>query len=224
MIVFRDVVVRFGDLTALQGLSVDLPQRRVGVIGPNGGGKSTLGRLVNGLISPASGRVEVAGLDVARQGAAVRRKVGYLFTDPDAQIVMPTVAEDIAFSLRRFKLGREETRARVGRAIADFQLDGLDDRPAHTLSGGQKQLLALASVLVTRPEVLVADEPTTLLDLRNSRLMARVLADLPQQVLLVSHDLELVARCERVLCLDGGRLIADGEPAEVIRFYRDRLS
>lgn len=220
MIRFADVSVAFGSVTALDRVSIELDEARVGVIGPNGGGKSTFARLINGLTTPTSGQVMVQGLDVARNGPAVRRAVGYLFTDPDAQIVMPTVAEDVAFSLRRLRLGKEETNRRVRQALARFGLEGFDDRPAHQLSGGQKQLLALAAVLVTEPQIVVADEPTTLLDLRNSRAMAAVFAELPQQVVLVSHDLDLIAGCDRVICLIEGRLAADGAAAEVSDFYR----
>src|SRR5690606_35983304 len=118
-----------------------------------------------------SGSVTVDGLDTARKGREVRRKVGFVFTDPDHQIVMPTVAEDVAFSLRRSGLGKEEREARVRQVLADFGLAGHHDHPSHLLSGGQKQLLALAAIMVTDPAVLVADEPTTLLDLRNTKLI-----------------------------------------------------
>lgn len=223
MIRFDNVSVTIGAATVLDGVSLELGERRVGVIGPNGGGKSTLARLVNGLAAPSRGRVEVDGLDVARHGAAVRRRVGYLFTDPDAQIVMPTVAEDVAFSLRRLRLSRDQVGARVTAALEQFGLAGLHDRPAHNLSGGQKQLLALAAILIGEPDVLVADEPTTLLDLRNTHQIAAVLAGLRQQVLLVTHDLELVSACDRVICLDGGRVVADGGADEVVAFYRARM-
>src|SRR5437763_16055661 len=136
--------------------------------------------MLNGLVVPTAGRVLVDGLDTARDGAAVRRRVGFVFTDPDAQIVMPTVAEDVAFSLRRSGLDRAARADRVADVLRRFGLAGHADHPAHLLSGGQKQLLALAAVLVTEPAGLVCDEPTTLLDARNARHVARLLPDLPQ--------------------------------------------
>ena len=190
-------------------------------MGANGSGKSTMARLVNGLVTATSGRVLVDGLDVNRHGREVRRRVGFVFTDPAAQLVMPTVAEDVALSLRRTHRDKTERRAAAEAVLAAYGLDGLGDRSVHGLSGGQRQLLALAGVLATGPSVLVADEPTTLLDLANSRRVGDLLLALPQQVLLVTHDLELAARCDRALLVDHGRVVADGPAPEVVARYRD---
>jgi biotin transport system ATP-binding protein len=220
----RDVTHRYdgpaGGRTVLADVDVRLSERRVGVVGANGSGKSTFARTVNGLVLPTAGTVTVDGLDTRTRGRDVRRLVGFCFTDPDAQIVMPTVAEDVAFGLRRRGLSKAETRARVDTALAAYSLDGHADHPAHLLSGGQKQLLALASVLVTEPAVLVMDEPTTLLDLRNATMISRVVADLPQQVLMVTHHLDLLAGFDRVLVFDEGRIVCDDEPVAAVAFYR----
>ncbi len=207
----------------LADVAVTLPERRVGVIGSNGSGKSTFARLLNGLVLPTSGRVVVDGFDTRSHGKEVRRRVGFCFTDPDAQIVMPTVAEDIAFGLRRRGLSRADVSARVAAALSAYGLDGHADHPAHLLSGGQKQLLALASVLVTEPSVLVMDEPTTLLDLRNASMIASVVAELPQQVVLVTHHLDLVADFDRVLVFDEGRVVCDEVPAVAVAHYRSLM-
>ncbi|WP_405001152.1 energy-coupling factor ABC transporter ATP-binding protein [Isoptericola haloaureus] len=219
-IVLDDVHVRREGRHVLRGVSVRLTEHRVAVIGANGSGKSTLARLLNGLVAPTSGRVLVDGLDVARHGRAVRRRVGFVFTDPDAQIVMPTVAEDVAFSLRGSGLSRAEVGARVAAELERHGLAGHAGHPAHLLSGGQKQLLALSSVLVSRPDVVVADEPTTLLDLRNTRFVAQRLAALEQRVVLVTHDLDLVGDYERVLVVDEGRVVVDDVPAVAVPAYR----
>jgi biotin transport system ATP-binding protein len=150
--------------------------------------------------------------------------VGFVFTDPDAQIVMPTVAEDVAFSLRRHRLPRVEVDRRVAEVLVRFGLAEHADHPCHLLSGGQKQLLALAAVLVTEPSVLVMDEPTTLLDLRNARRVAELVAGLPQQVVLVTHHLELLDGFDRVLVMDDGRVVADGEPAAALAAYQAALA
>lgn len=220
MIEFEGVGHRYGERTVLDGVTLRLPQRRVALIGANGSGKSTLARTVNGLVVPTRGRVLVDGRDPARHGAAVRRRVGFVFSDPDSQIVMPTAGEDVAFSLRRTVPGRAARAGRAAEALAGFGLGDHVDHPAHQLSGGQKQLLALCAVLVLDPDVLVCDEPTTLLDLRHKAAFAQRLAGLRQQVLLATHDLELVEGFDRVIVLDGGRVVADDEPGPAVARYR----
>jgi len=219
-IVLDGVTLRYGEREVLRGVDAVLTEQRIGVVGGNGSGKSTLARLLNGLVLPSAGRVSVDGLDTASSGAAVRRRVGFVFTDPDAQIVMPTVAEDVGFSLRRSALGTAERAARVAEALERFGLAGHADHPCHLLSGGQKQLLALTAVLVAEPDVLVCDEPTTLLDARNARRVAALVAALPQQVVMVTHHLEQLESFDRVLVVDEGRLVADGPPAEALATYR----
>ena len=219
MIQIEGVSHRYGDREVLSDINLSLVEDRIGVVGANGSGKSTLARLLNGLVVPSTGRVLVDGMDTSRDGAGVRRRVAFVFSDPDAQIVMPTVAEDVAFSLRRSGLGKEEVADRVREVLARFRLGGYEDHPAHLLSSGQKQLLALASVLVTEPEVLVCDEPTTLLDLRNSRQVTRLLEGLAQRVVLVTHDLDLLRGWPRVLVIDEGRVVADGPAEESIGEY-----
>jgi biotin transport system ATP-binding protein len=219
---------RYGDQpsapSVLADVTVRLAEQRVGVIGANGSGKSTFARLLNGLVLPRTGTVRVDGLDTRADGREVRRRVGFCFTDPDAQIVMPTVAEDIAFGLRRRGHSKAEVAAKVAAALTAYGLAGHADHPAHLLSGGQKQLLALASVLVTEPDLLVMDEPTTLLDLRNATRIAEVVATLPQQVVLVTHHLELLEGFDRVLVFDGGRVVADEEPRVAVKLYRELMA
>lgn len=197
-----------------------LTEHRIALIGSNGSGKSTFARLLNGLIEPTSGRVLVNELDTARAGAAVRRQVGFVFTNPDAQLVMPTCLEDIALSLRRTVKDKRERLARARTILDELGLGDKADTPVHALSGGQKQMLALAGVLATDPAILVADEPTTLLDLRNTRLVADRLFALSQQLVLVTHDLDLALRCERALVIDQARVAFDGPPADAVAFYR----
>ena len=223
MIEVRDVTHRYGERTVLSDVDVTLAENRVGIVGANGSGKSTFVRLLNGLVLPSAGRVTVDGLDTRGDGREVRRLVGFCFTDPDAQIVMPTVAEDVAFGLRRRGLSKAEAKARVTDALAAYGLADHADHPAHLLSGGQKQLLALTSVLVTEPALLVMDEPTTLLDLRNARMVSGVVAALPQQVVLVTHHLDLLDGFDRVLVFDEGRLVCDDPPDVAVRHYRKLL-
>jgi biotin transport system ATP-binding protein len=214
---------RYGDRWVLRDVDLELGERRIGVVGANGSGKSTLARLLNGLVVPTGGRVLVDGLDTAKDGPRVRRRVGFVFTDPDAQIVMPTVAEDVAFSLRRSGLPKAEVAARVHAALDRFGLAGHADHPAHLLSGGQKQLLAFTAVLVTDPDVLVCDEPTTLLDARNTARVAGLLGELRQQVVLVTHHLEQLTGFDRVVVVDEGRVVADDAPGAALAVYRTLL-
>ncbi|MGW4631193.1 energy-coupling factor ABC transporter ATP-binding protein [Nocardia sp. NPDC004415] len=219
-IVVAGVGHRFGERTVLRGIDLRITERRVGLIGANGSGKSTLARMFNGLLAPSTGTVTVDGIDAARKGAQVRRKVGFVFTDPDTQIVMPTVGEDLAFSLRRSGLTKAEIAERVARMLDRFGLAGHADHPAHLLSGGQKQLLAIGSALIREPEVLVADEPTTLLDLRNARRVSAALNSLDQQVIVVTHQLALLDGFDRVIVLDDGAVAFDGTPADAVDAYR----
>lgn len=219
-IVFDGVSHDFGAEPIVREVTLALAEHRVGIVGANGSGKSTLARMINGLVTPKSGTVAVDGLDVARRGREVRRRVGFVFTNADTQIVMPTVREDVAFTLRRHKLPAEDAAARVEATLERFGLTALADRPAHRLSGGQKQLLALASVLVAAPSIVVADEPTTLLDARNARLVAEHFASLEQQLVVVSHQLELLDGFDRVIVMEGGRVVADDEPAPALAAYR----
>lgn len=224
MIELHGVSVAFGDgaqrLLVLDDISVALGEQRIGIIGANGSGKSSLARLLNGLLLPTSGTVSVDGFDTKRDGREVRRRVGFCFTDPDSQIIMPTVGEDVAFGLGRRGLSKAEIAARTADALEQVGLADRADHPAHLLSGGQKQLLALAAVLVTEPSILVLDEPTTLLDLRNSRAIAARIARLPQQVVLVTHDLDLLLTFDRVLVVHDGRIHFDGSPSDAIAAYR----
>jgi biotin transport system ATP-binding protein len=217
---FANVSVEFPGRTALRDLSVKLSERRIAVIGSNGSGKSTFARTLNGLVMPTIGNIRVHGIDPVRQPKQLRRRVGFVFSNPDAQIIMPTVAEDAAFSLRGRELSRVEVRERVAAALDRVGLAEHADSPAHTLSGGQKQLLALCTVLIGEPSLVVADEPTAFLDAANSKRIAGFLLDtMSQQLVLVTHDLRLAARCDIALRFDAGRLTDHGDPNTVIARY-----
>jgi biotin transport system ATP-binding protein len=163
----------------------------------------------------------VDGLDPARQGGQVRRLVSFLFSDPDAQIVMPTVAEDVAFSLRRRGHSSEQVRARVQAALEQVGIADLADRPAHSLSSGQKQLLAMAAILVSGPRILVCDEPTTLRSTcpTPGGLPLGIIDGLEQQVILVTHDLS-VAAAWPVIVLQAGRVHGDAPGPIAVAAYR----
>ena len=210
-----------GERVVLAPTTLSLREHRVAVIGANGSGKSTLARLVNGLVPTSSGTVTVEGHDVRRDAAKVRRAVGFCFTDPAAQLVMPTCVEDVELSLRRTHRSTTARRQRALEILDDFGLADHAHDSVHSLSGGQKQMLALAGVLAVEPSVLVADEPTTLLDLANTRRIGDLLLGLPQQLLLVTHDLELAGRCDRALVVDDAAVVFDGPATAAVAHYRD---
>ena len=216
---FEGAGVTVGDRTILAPTDLVLREQRIAVIGGNGSGKSTLARLVNGLVEPSVGHVLVDGLDTVRQGPLVRRRVGFCFTDPSAQLVMPTCVEDVELSLRKRIRDSTERRAAALATLARYGIEDRADVSVHALSGGQRQLLALAGVLAVEPDVVVADEPTTLLDLANTRMIGDLLLSLPQQLVLVTHDLDLAARCDRVLVVEDGRIRYDGPAPEAVADY-----
>jgi biotin transport system ATP-binding protein len=224
VIAFQDVTVAVttpqGPKVLLDRVTAHLEERRIALIGSNGSGKSTLLRLINGLVAPTQGRVEVDGLDPTRAASAVRRRVGFIFTDPMAQLLMPTPIEDVELSLRRNVPDRTERQAEARRWLSEWGLAHIAETSLYDLSGGERQLAALVSVLAVEPAIVVADEPTTLLDLRNGQRLRDAFASLAQQVVVATHDLAWAADFNRVLVVEGGRIVADGESAEAIAFYR----
>jgi energy-coupling factor transport system ATP-binding protein len=214
---------------ALSGVSLDLRQGEyVGVVGPNGGGKSTLVRLLNGLLKPDSGRVLVSGRDPATEPFEVRKHLGLLFQNPENGLVAPFVEDDVAFGLENRGVPREEMRERVARAIRTVGLEGFERREPHTLSGGEKQRVALAGLLVAEPEILVLDEPTSMLDSAGRMEVLEYLHALQSEktVLHVTHHLEELTGADRIYVLNGGELVADETPerffsnAELLRENR----
>lgn len=217
--------VRLGGREVLRDVSLDLSARTIALIGDNGSGKSTLARVLAGLVRRTEGDLRVLGCDPDRDPAALRAKVALVLSNPDAQIMMPTVAEDVALSLRAARLPRRERDARVEAALARFGLDGLGDRPAQDLSGGQKQLLALCGAFVREPALVIADEPTAFLDGRNARRVAdHLLADAGHALVLVTHDLALARRCESAVLIADGRVAASGASFDVVDAYEEALA
>jgi biotin transport system ATP-binding protein len=216
--------VRLGDIDVLSDVSLSLDARTIAVVGENGSGKSTFARVVGGLVPRSSGDLSVLGLDPRRQAAELRRRVAFVFSNPDAQIVMPTVAEDVAFSIRADRLSADDSARQVSDALERFGLTDLADRASHELSGGQKQLLALCGAFVRQPELVIADEPTAYLDARNARLVAdHLFHDAGHRLVVVTHDLTLAQRCDVAVLFAGGRVAAVGAPGEVVSRYEAAL-
>ena len=209
----------FDGVPVLRGLNLRFAERRIAIIGDNGSGKSTLGRMLNGLLLPRDGEVLVDGVSTRKDAKAARAAVGLVFQNPEHQIVMPTVEEDLAFGPRNLNLSKAEITARMDDLLPRYGLDDKRQRPAHLLSGGEKKLLSILSVVIMRPRTIVLDEPMTSLDRRNRARIARVMAELPQQLITITHDLDLIADYDRVILLSAGKVAADGPPRVVIAQY-----
>jgi energy-coupling factor transport system ATP-binding protein len=207
------------ELLALAGVSLELRAGEyVGVVGPNGGGKSTLLRLINGLLCTDSGNIRVGGLDPASEPYLVRRRVGMLFQNPENGLVAPFVEDDVAFGLENLGVERTEMHRRVREAIRAVGLEGYERREPHTLSGGEKQRVALAGLLALDPEVLLLDEPTSMLDDAGRTEVLERLEALrgSRTVLHVTHHLDELLDADRVLVLNAGKLVADVSPERLI--------
>lgn len=220
LIELQNVTLSRGGRTVLDNLSLAIAERRVGLIGTNGSGKSSLVRLFNGLLATEQGHVRVHGLDAATQAGELPRKVGFIFQNPDHQIIFPTVAEEIAFSLEQAGMSRREAAKEALPALARFRRAHWAERPVHALSEGEKQFLCIIAVLVMKPAVLVLDEPFSSLDLPTRRRLEALIAGLDQQVILVAHELDAFEGYDRVIWLHEGRLRGDGTPDVVIAAYR----
>ncbi|WP_369378385.1 energy-coupling factor ABC transporter ATP-binding protein [Streptomyces sp. cg36] len=199
------------DLTVARG-------ERVALLGPNGAGKTTLVLHLNGILTGGAGSVKVAGLPVAKQNLAeIRRRVGIVFQDPDDQLFMPTVREDVAFGPAAAGMRGAELEERVRGALERVGMAEFADRPPHHLSFGQRRRVAVATVLAMEPEILVLDEPSSNLDPASRRELADILRSLDVTVLMVTHDLPYALElCGRSVILSGGTITADGKTADVL--------
>jgi cobalt transport protein ATP-binding subunit len=203
---------------ALRGVTLAVqPGERVGLVGPNGAGKSTLLLALAGFV-PAEGLIRVAGHRLARGTARdVRRHLGLVFQDPDDQLFMPRVADDIAFGPVTMGLPLEEVEVRVHEALHAVDLEGYEQRAPYHLSVGEKRRAALATVLAMRPQILALDEPSANLDPRGRRRLIGLLKCLESTLLVVGHDLDLILEvCERTVVIDAGRVVAEGPSRDIL--------
>lgn len=204
---------------ALSDVSLAIrPGEKVALVGPNGAGKSTLMLHLNGILRSTAGAIRVGGVTLDdRTVGKVRGRVGLVFQDPDDQLFSPTVFDDVAFGPIYQGLAEPQVRARVARALADVHMEEYIGRVSHHLSVGEKKRIAIATVLSMEPEILVLDEPTAGLDPRARRGLITLLRDLPQTMLIATHDLRMVAELlPRTVVMDGGRIVADRPTAEAL--------
>jgi cobalt/nickel transport system ATP-binding protein len=217
----RDLSFAYPDGTrALDGVSFEAVHgEAIAVVGANGAGKSTLLLHLNGLLTPQRGSVDIGGVPVTKGTLPdIRRTVGTVFQDPDDQLFMPTVAEDVGFGPLNLGLPPEDVAARVGAALARVGAEHLAERPPYRLSGGEKRAVAIATVLAMEPSVLVMDEPSSGLDPRARRRLIGLLEGFEHTRIVATHDLDLAAAlCRRTIVMSGGRVLADRPTADVFR-------
>jgi cobalt/nickel transport system ATP-binding protein len=220
IIEFKDVFFRYPDGTeALRGIHFRITHgESVGIVGANGSGKSTLLQHMNGCLLPTSGTVTIGDLLLTRKTRQeIRRKVGVVFQNPDDQLFMPTVFDDVAFGPLNLGLDEAHVRERVNKALAMVNGLALRDKPPHHLSAGQKSTVAIASVIAMEPDILAMDEPAATLDPKSRRLLITLLKGFAHSKLIASHDLDLILDvCERCIVIGNGRVVADGPSAEIL--------
>ena len=219
MIEFRNVTFSYGEAPVVENLSFSIQKgEAVGLIGANGAGKSTIMKLMLGLIT-GSGEIKVDGLPMNRENLAeIRKKIGFVLQDSDNQMFMPTVYEDMIFGPRNYGLSKEETDRRVDTVLAQLGLQDLKHRHNHKISGGEKRMAAIATILAMEPEMILMDEPSTALDPVNRRTVINTINRLPQTKLIASHDLDMILdTCQRVILLSHGAIAADGDAETILR-------
>ena len=220
MLEFRNVSFSYeAGIPVIDNLNFSIRKgESVGLIGANGAGKSTIMKLMLGLLQ-GEGQILVDELPVEKKNLPViRQKIGFVLQDSDNQMFMPTVYEDMIFGPLNYGLTKEEAEKRVDRVLGDLNLEGLKHRHNHKLSGGEKRMAAIATILAMEPEMIVMDEPSTALDPCNRRTVINTINRLPQTKLIASHDLDMILdTCQRVILLSHGRIAADGDTDTILR-------
>lgn len=190
----------------------------VGVIGANGAGKSTLLKILAGLLTDYKGQAKIDGMDVNKKNlAAVRKKTGYVFQDSESQLFLSTVYEDVAFGPRNYGYSEEEVEKKVMSALKQVHIEELKDRPIYRMSGGQKKLAAIATILSMEPEVILFDEPSVGLDPKNRRNLINIMNQIGGLKIIASHDLDMIFdTCEKTILIEKGKLIYKGETEKIL--------
>ena len=221
---FENVSLSLNAREVLKGVSLDIQEQRVGVIGRNGSGKTSFARLLCGLLAPSSGRVRVNGNDLFKHRAAALKTVGILFQNPDHQIIFPTVLEELSFGLTQQGQRKAEAMQNATKILQQFDRLDWAERTIATLSQGQRHLVCLLSVLAMAPPLLVLDEPFAGLDLPTKTYLQNLLYGLDQSVLHITHDLQALTEYERVIWLEKGQVVGDGLPKHIIPTFENAMA
>lgn len=218
MIKFKNVTFSYGEHTVLDNVSFEINEgEQVGLIGANGAGKSTIMKAALGLIS-CGGKIKIDSMPMERENLpAIRKALGYVLQDSDNQMFMPTVLEDMIFGPINYGMSREEAEKTAEDTLAQLGLEYLKNRHNHKMSGGEKRMAAIATILAMKPKAMLMDEPSTALDPQNRRTLIRALDALPITKIIASHDLDLILdTCDRVLLLSDGKIAADGSVNDIL--------
>ena len=219
----KDVSFEFETHRVLDQINLNISEHRIGIIGVNGSGKSTLARLISGLIAPTSGSIRLNKIDVFKDRKAALKTVGIIFQNPDHQIIFPTCVEEISFGLIQQGLTRIEAEKKSKQLLLKFDKSNWSDELAHNLSQGQRHFLCLISVLAMEPDVIILDEPYAGLDLPTSIKLKNIIKKLNQQIVMITHDREILEDFERILWIDNGKIVRDGSFENVMPDFEKEM-
>ena len=222
-IYLKDVIFEFETHRVIDQITLNVSEQRIGIVGVNGSGKSTLARLISGLIAPISGSIRINDIDIYKDRKAALKTVGIIFQNPDHQIIFPTCIEEISFGLMQQGMTRIEAEERSNEILLQFDRLKWSDQLAHNLSQGQRHFLCLIAVLAMKPDVIILDEPYAGLDLPTSLQLRHELNKLSQQIVMITHNKDILVDFDRILWIDNGKIIKDGSFKNVMPDFEEEM-
>ena len=222
-IYLKDVIFEFETHRVIDQITLNISEQRIGIVGVNGSGKSTLARLISGLIAPISGSIRINDIDIYKDRKAALKTVGIIFQNPDHQIIFPTCIEEISFGLMQQGMTRIEAEERSNEILLQFDRLKWSDQLAHNLSQGQRHFLCLIAVLAMNPDVVILDEPYAGLDLPTSLQLRHELNKLSQQIVMITHNKDILVNFDRILWIDNGKIIKDGSYENVMPDFEEEM-
>ncbi len=222
-IYLKDVIFEFETHRVIDQITLNVSEQRIGIVGVNGSGKSTLARLISGLIAPISGSIRINDIDIYKDRKAALKTVGIIFQNPDHQIIFPTCIEEISFGLMQQGMTRIEAEERSNEILLQFDRLKWSDQLAHNLSQGQRHFLCLIAVLAMKPDVIILDEPYAGLDLPTSLQLRHELNKLSQQIVMITHNKDILVNFDRILWIDNGKIIKDGSYENVMPDFEEEM-
>ena len=222
-IYLKDVIFEFETHRVIDQITLNVSEQRIGIVGVNGSGKSTLARLISGLIAPISGSIRINDIAIYKDRKAALKTVGIIFQNPDHQIIFPTCIEEISFGLMQQGMTRIEAEERSNEILLQFDRLKWSDQLAHNLSQGQRHFLCLIAVLAMKPDVIILDEPYAGLDLPTSLQLRHELNKLSQQIVMITHNKDILVDFDRILWIDNGKIIKDGSYENVMPDFEEEM-